>query len=100
MSRLSWVYAGLAPYLGGRPLCGARATGPGRSLLQGLPDIFRNDAARYLEEVRRVQSERPYRRCRRYSGGIELCRATDDLGNLHAASAGSSRTGAAAREAA
>lgn len=93
------MYAGLAPYLGGRPLCGVQATGPGRDLTQqGLPDVFRDVAAHCLEGVRRAQPECPYRLCERYDGDVELCGAAADFGNLYVEPIRRPRTVTATRE--
>lgn len=96
---LSWMYAGLAHYLGGHPLSEVQATGPGRDLTQhGLPDMFRDVAVHHLEGVRLVQPEGPYRLCERRDGDIEVFGAAADLGYLHAAPVGRPRTVTATRE--
>ncbi len=55
ISGLAWMYAGLAPHLGGRTVYGLQATGFG-----DIPDSIGELAARYVAEIRKVSADGPY----------------------------------------
>jgi thioesterase domain-containing protein len=64
-SGMSWCYAGLADYLGDRPLYGVQATGAA-----AVPDSIAELAASYVEAVRAVQPRGPYHLLGWSLGGI------------------------------
>ncbi|WP_230989936.1 non-ribosomal peptide synthase/polyketide synthase [Rhodococcus oxybenzonivorans] len=64
-SGMSWCYAGLTDYLGGRPLYGLQATGAA-----AVPDSVAELAASYVEAVRAVQPRGPYHLLGWSLGGI------------------------------
>ncbi|WP_441347286.1 amino acid adenylation domain-containing protein [Rhodococcus sp. CH91] len=55
ISGLAWMYSGLAPHLDGRGLYGVQATG-----FDDIPDSIGELAARYVDEIRKVQPDGPY----------------------------------------